>query len=113
MRAKLIDWWQKNRTRVIVGVIIALLVLVLIRVGYLIDAIGFNGYHTVTIATSHSGTSPTTVTRTEVEVPAKSFWDWMQLLIVPLVLAVGGILFNLSTSRAEQANTQKRYENDQ
>src|ERR1700694_5727858 len=103
MKRKYIGW----------AAIVAVLVIVLIVIGYQIDVFGFNGYHTVTTATSHSGTSPATVTRTVVEVPAKSFWDWMQLLIVPLVLAVGGILFNLSLSRTEQANTQKRYENDQ
>ena len=26
----------------------------------------------------------------------KTVWDWMELLIVPLVLAVGALLFNLS-----------------
>src|SRR5258708_39778487 len=103
MKRKYIGW----------AAIIAALVIILIFVGYQIDVFGFNGYHTITIATSHIGTSPATVTKTEVEVPAKSFWDWMQLLIIPFVLAVGGILFNLSLSRTEQANTQKRYDNDQ
>ena len=26
----------------------------------------------------------------------KTAWDWMELLIVPVVLAVGALLFNLS-----------------
>ncbi len=108
MKVKLIVWWQKYRKLIVTTAIIALAVLALIRVGYLIDAIGFNGYHTVTIATSHSGTSPTTVTRTEVEVPAKSFWDWLQLLIIPGVLAVGGYLFNYTTSRNDREATEKR-----
>src|SRR5258708_7636431 len=108
MKVKLIVWWQKYRKLIVTTAIIALAVLALIRVGYLIDAIGFNGYHTVTIATSHSGTSPTTVTRTEVEVPAKSFCDWLQLLIIPGVLAVGGYLFNYTTSRNDREATEKR-----
>ncbi|HCF87975.1 MAG TPA: hypothetical protein DEV72_22555, partial [Ktedonobacter sp.] len=37
----------------------------------------------------------------------------MGLLIVPVALAVVAFLFNLATSSTEQANTQKRYENDQ
>jgi hypothetical protein len=32
----------------------------------------------------------------------KTLWDWMQLLIVPVVLAVGAFLFNIAASRNEQ-----------
>ena len=35
----------------------------------------------------------------------KTLWDWLQLLIIPAVLAIGGYLFNLATSRNEQKNT--------
>lgn len=28
-------------------------------------------------------------------------WDWLQLLIIPVVLAIGGYFFNLATSRNE------------
>lgn len=93
MKDKLINWWRRYRKPTVTTAIIALAVLALIRVGYLIDAAGFNGYHTVTIATSHSGTSSVTVTRTEVEVPAKSFWDWLQLLFIPAVLTLGAIWY--------------------
>ncbi len=45
--------------------------------------------------------------------PEKTLWDWMQLLIVPLVLAVGAFLLNFSTTRTEREIAQKRYNNDQ
>jgi uncharacterized protein YjbI with pentapeptide repeats len=32
----------------------------------------------------------------------KNLWDWLQLLIIPAVLAVGGYLFNYTTSRTER-----------
>jgi uncharacterized protein YjbI with pentapeptide repeats len=38
--------------------------------------------------------------------PAKSLWDWMNLLIVPTLLAVGAILYN----RIEKQNEQRRAE---
>jgi len=38
--------------------------------------------------------------------PAKSLWDWMDLLIVPILLAVGAILYN----RVEKQNEQRRAE---
>src|SRR5215218_3701394 len=37
----------------------------------------------------------------------KTAWDWMQLLIVPVVLAVGALLFNLSLN-ARQLETEER-----
>jgi len=42
----------------------------------------------------------------EVIRPAKSLWDWMNLLIVPTLLAVGAILYN----RIEKQNEQRRAE---
>jgi uncharacterized protein YjbI with pentapeptide repeats len=40
--------------------------------------------------------------------PEKTLWDWMQLLIVPGVLAIGAFLFNLATSRNEQKIAHRR-----
>ncbi len=34
--------------------------------------------------------------------PTKTLWDWLQLLIIPLVLAVVALLFNRATTRTEQ-----------
>lgn len=34
--------------------------------------------------------------------PAKSLWDWLDLIIVPATLAVGGLLFNRGEKRREQ-----------
>jgi hypothetical protein len=39
--------------------------------------------------------------------PEQTLWDWLELLIVPAVLAVGGYLFTLSENRrAEEAAAQ-------
>jgi uncharacterized protein YjbI with pentapeptide repeats len=38
----------------------------------------------------------------------KTAWDWMQLLIVPLVLAVGAFLFNYSLNARQQENEEMR-----
>src|SRR5215469_15702397 len=38
----------------------------------------------------------------------KNLWDWLQLLIIPAVLAIGGYVFNFTTSRNEQKATQLR-----
>jgi uncharacterized protein YjbI with pentapeptide repeats len=38
----------------------------------------------------------------------KTLWDWLQFLIIPAVLAVGGYLFNYSTSRNERQANENR-----
>jgi hypothetical protein len=40
-------------------------------------------------------------------------WDWLQLLIAPFVLAVGGLAFQLANTRTESHIAQQRYEQDQ
>jgi uncharacterized protein YjbI with pentapeptide repeats len=77
-------------------------VIALIIAGYCFDWTGFNGYNKVTIAHIISGTNAGTVTKTEEYQPGKALWDWLQLLIIPLVLAVGALLFNLASTRTEQ-----------
>jgi uncharacterized protein YjbI with pentapeptide repeats len=42
----------------------------------------------------------------------KSVWDWLDLLLVPVVLAVAGLLFNRSERRAEREIAAKRAETD-
>jgi len=40
--------------------------------------------------------------------PAKTLWDWLQLLIVPAVLALGAIWFTREGQKAERQATEKR-----
>ena len=40
--------------------------------------------------------------------PKRTPWDWMDLLIVPVVLAIGGYLFTRSENRATQAAAERR-----
>lgn len=43
----------------------------------------------------------------------KTVWDWLQLLIVPLVLAVVALSFQVANIRAERQIAKQRYEQDQ
>jgi uncharacterized protein YjbI with pentapeptide repeats len=99
------SWLQQIKQHpVAVGVIGFVLVLVIVLIISVVwfNGTGFDGYNQVTTAHTLSGPSAGTVLRTEVYQPGKSLWDWLQLLIIPLVLAVGALLFNLATTRTEQ-----------
>src|ERR1700730_8961105 len=103
---------KKHRVAIGVGAIVFVLVIALIIIGYWFDWTGFNGYNKVTITHIISGTNTGTTTRTEEYQPGKALWDWLQLLIIPLVLAIAALLFNLATTRTEQNIAAKRYEQD-
>jgi hypothetical protein len=42
----------------------------------------------------------------------KGLWDWLDLLVVPAVLAIGGYLFSSSQNRATQLATERRAQDD-
>ena len=116
MITKLSSWWQKIKQHwVAIGVIAIVLVVVisLIIAGYWFDWTSFNGYNKVTVTHLISGTNTGTSTRTEEYQPGKALWNWLQLLIIPLVLAIAALLFNLANTRTEQSIAAKRYEQDQ
>jgi uncharacterized protein YjbI with pentapeptide repeats len=69
---------------------------------------GFDAYSTTTTSKIISGTTNPIVTSTVVNQPGKTLWDLLQLLIIPLVLAIGGFFINLTISRGEQEATRQR-----
>ncbi len=95
---------QLKQHRVAIGVVgVALVVVIALIIPVVwFNGTGFDGYNQVTTAHTISGPSAGTVVRTEVYQPGKSLWDRLQLLIIPVVLAVGALLFNLATTRTEQ-----------
>jgi uncharacterized protein YjbI with pentapeptide repeats len=111
MGARFRSWWQQiKKHQVAIGVVAMVLVvaITLIIVGYWFDWAGFNGYNKITVAHTISGTNAGTVIRTEEYQPGRTLWDWLQLLIIPVVLAVGGYVINLTISRSEQEATKQR-----
>jgi len=83
MVVRLRSWWRKikqHRVAIGVGTIVVVVVTALIIAGYQFDWTGFNG-------NNKSG---------------KTLWDWMQLLFIPVVLAVAGFWFNHNERRAAE-----------
>src|SRR6266480_2550183 len=116
MEARLRSWWQKIRKyRVAIGVIAIVLVIViaLIIAGYWFDWTGFNGYNKVTITHIISSTNAGAVTKTEEYQPGRALWDWLQLLIIPAVLVIGGFWLNQIQRSREERITEKQKETEQ
>ena len=85
-------------------VLIALLSAVIVLIILVILGYIFNWEWTGLTATDKS--KPTT--NIIIYQPGKTLWDWLQLLIIPAVLAVAGYVINLTISRGEQAATDQR-----
>lgn len=88
MGARFRSWWQNAKKPLeVLGIIIVCLLLIAMVVAIIL-AYAFN----VNISGLHG----------------KTLWDWLQLLIIPTVLAVGGYLFNYTISRNERNATDRR-----
>jgi uncharacterized protein YjbI with pentapeptide repeats len=126
MTSRLRLWWQKSRLRstlrswweqiqkyrraigVVAIVLVVVVVIALIIIVVLSNGIGINGYNKVSTVHTISGPSAGTVTRTEEYQPGKTLWDLLQLLIVPVVLAIAGFWLNrIQKSREERAAEQR------
>src|SRR6266567_3312402 len=76
--------WHKIKQYLVLLIIAALtvaVVIILINIGYGVSWTGFNAYTYI---------SP----KVQQYQREKTLWDWLQLLFIPAVIAVGGVLFN-------------------
>jgi uncharacterized protein YjbI with pentapeptide repeats len=86
-------WWPTRRQLLWAGAISALAFLIIVICGYLF---GWKWTGLVKDADFHS----------------RTFWDWLQLLIVPAVLAAGGVWFNLQQREREQQIANDRAQDE-
>ena len=105
------SWCKKIQIYPVRTVLIALLAVIIVLIvlsilGYIfnLEWTGLNGYKNISTATI----SPPKITTTVTYQSGKTLWDWLQLLIIPAVLAVAGYIINLTISRGEQAATEQR-----
>ena len=93
MGENLRSWWQQIKTHPVISVLIVLaiaLVVLVILGGYLFhwDWAGFNGK-------IKSG---------------KTLWDWLQLLFIPVVLAIAGFWFNHRERKAAELLAENEHD---
>src|SRR6266852_6963521 len=121
MASKFVTWWRKPWLRpwwmklksglswlwqniqrhpfIVVGIIVLLIAFIAFTLAvhwFGWDWTGFNGY------------SPPTPQYQR----GKTLWDWLQLLVVPLILAIGGFWLNQLQKSREQRATEERAERE-
>jgi uncharacterized protein YjbI with pentapeptide repeats len=89
--------FQAHRKQIFITVILAVIVIILIHIGYNSDLTGF----------AASGDP-----KSQNYKPAKTLWDWLQLIIIPAMLASVTFSFNYLQKELEEqrAQTQKELE---
>lgn len=103
IRTVLTSCWNTIKPYIVtVSITIGLFLVVLaaILIGYLYNWTGFNTY-----------TDPNT--KPEFYRPMKTLWDWLQLLIIPLVLAMIVPWLNWILKRQSEKNAEQQKERDQ
>jgi uncharacterized protein YjbI with pentapeptide repeats len=111
MASKFGAWGQKMRKHPFItgGIGVALLLLIVLIIAVILsNGIGINGYTIKSTATETTLSPQTKVTTTTQSQPGKTLWDLLQLLIVPLVLAIGGLWFNQIQKGREQRAIDER-----
>lgn len=107
MEARHRMWWQKKRKLLkSVGIFIAYLLGTLLVVGIIVGIIGgyLGGWNWVGV---NNSLGPILKPNQQYW-PAKTLWDWMQLLLVPIILAIGGYWLNKIQRKREEKATQQR-----
>jgi uncharacterized protein YjbI with pentapeptide repeats len=89
MRKRLSSWWQKaNKPIFAIEAMACLVVVMILILGYWLKW-------------SWTGFS------------AKTLWDWLQLLFVPIILAIGGFWLNQIQREREERTAKRRAEDEQ
>jgi len=100
--------WQKIRQHPIAtGIVVVLIILT--AFAFLVHRFGWNwtGFNGGFSKTTTTSTARGITTTTEYPL-TKTLWDWLQLFIVPIVLAIGGFWLNqIQKSREEKAAKQR------
>lgn len=101
------SWWQQIKIHPVRTVLVALLTVVIVLIilsilGYIFNW-GWTGLGPY-ISPPHPKDSDFQ--------RGKTLWDWLQLLIIPAVLAVAGYIINLTISRGEQEATKQRAQSE-
>lgn len=97
-----------KKLRALLIAVSLLVVLSLVGIGYSVNWTGFSGNRQTTISTITTNSTGTITTRSEEDQFAKTLWDWMQLLIVPLALALGAFYLNKAETLRSEKTTEKR-----
>ena len=91
--------WRPTRRQLLwtAGVSLALAFVIIVILGYFFDW-------------PWTGLGPSKVNGEKQ--PAKTLWDWLKLLIIPAVLAVGGYLFTRSENRSTRMAAERRTQDE-
>ena len=105
------SWMRENKKLITIVASIFVIAIILILIGYQLDWTGFKAYDVTVKPNAPKGTIlPTNITIT---LPSKTLYDWLQLLIVPLAIAVIAVVFQLANTRTERQIAKERYDQNQ
>jgi len=104
---------QLRQHRVAIAITTTIVItIVLIIIGYRFDWTGFNVFSIIWLPKATNGTS-LPITRLEEQQPAKTLWDWLQLLIAPGVISLAVAWFTHTQQQRDRRLEQLQHNRDQ
>ena len=103
MGTRINSWWQRiSKLLVAIGIIVAFVIgialIVVVVLGY--------WFNWSWVGVSGGNSTIMTITTSTEQPPAKTLWDWMQLLFIPVVLAIAGFWFNHRERKAAELRAE-------
>ncbi|PKO16847.1 MAG: hypothetical protein CVU39_06420 [Chloroflexi bacterium HGW-Chloroflexi-10] len=113
----LTETWNLIKNHPILSILIFLVIAGLLMIAYLRFVLGWvpildSGFIKYSV-TKIIETDPLTQKTIETEIHTRTWWDWLELLIIPVVLAGGALFLNKSERDNDRKIAQKRFENEQ
>ncbi|HEY4033408.1 MAG TPA: hypothetical protein VGL94_05530 [Ktedonobacteraceae bacterium] len=99
------SWWKKTKKHTISSIVISIVIITVVTLIVVIIL----GYH---FDWDWTGLGPYTPPNSNYQ-RGKTLWDWLQLLVIPAVLAIAGYVFTLMTSKNERRATEQRSKDEQ
>jgi hypothetical protein len=103
-------WWQKNKKLLIIFIAAVVIIVLLI---VFVWAVYKFGWGWTGFAGGYSKITKKSTTEDTEYLASKTLWDWMQLLLVPIILAIGGFWLNQIQKNREERTTQRRADDEQ
>lgn len=109
-------WWKNKKIilRAVLSAVLAVLLILFISTAYIFrwPGTGFTSSQKTTTATEETKSNVKKVTTTIEDQPVKTLWDWLQLVGIPVVLAVGTLIFTTRQTRIGEANRKLQHDTE-
>ncbi len=112
--APTILWWKNKKIilRIVVTLVLGVILFIATAYTFRWDWTGLTSSPKKTVTTELIRSPQEKVTVTEEAQLSKTLWDWLQLVGIPVVLAVGTLIFTTRQTQISEANRKQQHDTE-